>query len=221
MILTAAAHHSVARLFSMSEIHNARRPFAYAIFSILAGLIGWFASFELLTERIKSLADSDYVPNCDFSVLVTCGPNMSSWQGSIFGFTNTIFGVTMFVAPIFVGVALLARARFDGWWWMLYLLGNVFGIALVFWLFSQSVYVLGTLCPWCMVVWTIMIPLWWINLIRPFALGDIPLPSGGRSVFQAFYSWTWVIIVLNYLVLALLAQIRLDWVSELLRFLGA
>lgn len=204
----------------MTEIAATRRPYGYAIFSIVAGLIGWFASFELLTERIKTLANPAYVPNCDFSVLVTCGPNMSSWQGSVFGFTNTIFGVTMFVAPIFVGVALLARARFDGWWWMLYQLGNLFGIALVFWLFSQSVYVLGTLCPWCMVVWTVMIPLWWTNLIRPYAHGDIPLPAGGKRVFEAIYSWLWVIVAVTYITLAALAQIRLNWVEEFLRFLG-
>ena len=132
----------------MHDAQLSRRPWAFAVFSILAGIIGWYASFELLTERIKTLAKPGYVPNCDFSVLVTCGPNMSSWQGSVFGFTNTIFGVAMFVAPIFVGVALLARARFDGWWWMLYQLGNLFGIILVFWLFSQSVFVLHTLCPW-------------------------------------------------------------------------
>lgn len=204
----------------MSEITATRRPYAYAIFSIIAGFIGWYASFELLTERIKTLADPGYVPNCDFSVLVTCGPNMSSWQGSIFGFTNTIFGVTMFVAPIVVGVSLLARARFDGWWWMLYQLGNAFGITLVFWLFSQSVYGLGTLCPWCMIVWTVMIPLWWINLLRPYARGDIPLPARGRALFETLYSWAWVIIVVTYLAFALLAQLRLDWVSELLRFLG-
>lgn len=205
----------------MSETGTVKRPYAFALFSIIAGVIGWIASFELLTERIKTLANPSYVPNCDLSVLVTCGPNMSSWQGSVFGFSNTILGVTMFVAPIFVGVSLLAGARFAAWWWMLYQLGNLFGISLVFWLFSQSVFVLGTLCPWCMVVWSMMIPLWWITLFRPYALGDISLPEKARRVFEQLYSWTWVIIVLNFLTLALIAQLRLDWLSEFLRFLGA
>jgi uncharacterized membrane protein len=205
----------------MTEPAGTRPPIAYPVFSIIAGLVGWFASFELLTERIKTLAEPEYVPNCNISVLVTCGPNMSSWQGSVFGFTNTIFGVVMFVAPILIGVSMLAGARFAGWWWMLYQLGNLFGISLVFWLFSQSVYALGTLCPWCMVVWTAMIPLWWVNILRPYALGDIPLPQRGRVVFEQLYSWVWVIIVLNFVVLAVLAQLQLDWVSELLRFIGS
>lgn len=204
----------------MSAFISERRPYGYAVFSIIAGLIGWFTSFELLTERIKTLVSPDYVANCNFSVLVTCGPNMSSWQGSVLGFSNPIIGVAMFVAPVVVGVSLLARARFDGWWWMLYVAGNALGISFVFWLFYQSVFVLGTLCPWCMVVWTAMIPLWWINLLRPFALGDIPLPEGGKRVFSGLFSWAWVIIAANYILFALVAQLRLDWLSELLLFLG-
>src|SRR5690606_16775328 len=47
----------------------------YALFSIIAGAIGLFASFELLTEYIKTLVEPDYAPNCNISVLVTCGPN--------------------------------------------------------------------------------------------------------------------------------------------------
>lgn len=196
------------------------RPYGFAVFSILAGIIGWFASFQLLTERLKFLADPEYVPNCNLSVLVTCGPNMSSWQGSLLGFTNTAIGVTLFVVPIMVGVSLLARARFDGWWWMLYQLGNFMGYVFINWLFIQSVYALGTLCPWCIVVWLVMIPLWWVNILRPFAVGDIPLPGGGREVFARIYSWTWIIVLANYVILAMLAQIQLDWFSEFLRFVS-
>jgi uncharacterized membrane protein len=204
----------------MTENVAPTRPIGFAVFSIVAGLIGWFASFQLLSERLKFLADPNYVPNCDLSVLVTCGPNMSSWQGSLLGFTNTAIGVSLFVVPIIVGFSLLARARFDGWWWMLYQLGNFIGYVFITWLFAQSVYVLGTLCPWCIVIWMIMIPLWWVNIFRPFAQGDIPLPGGGRQAFSRLYSWAWVIVLANYVVLAMLAQVQLDWLGELVRFLS-
>src|SRR5690606_1726804 len=84
----------------------------FALFTILLGAVGLFAAFELASEYIKTLKDTDYVPNCAVSVLVTCGPNMDSWQGSIFGFSNTILGLGAFVAPIAVGVAMLAGAKF-------------------------------------------------------------------------------------------------------------
>jgi len=203
----------------MTENIARMRSYGFATFSVIAGIIGWFASFQLLTERLKFLANPDYVPNCDLSVLVTCGPNISSWQGSLLGFTNTALGVTLFVVPIVVGFALLARARFDGWWWMLYQLGNFLGYIFITWLFAQSVYVLGTLCPWCIVIWLVMIPLWWVNVLRPFALGDIPLPERGRAAFSKLYAWTWIIVLANYVVLATLSQLQLDWFGELLRFM--
>lgn len=200
-----------------SEPRSAPRPTAFAVFSIIAGAIGWFASFELLTEYIKTLSNTDYVPNCNVSILVTCGPNMGSWQGSLFGFSNTIIGVSAFVAPIAVGVALLAGARFSRWFWTLYQLGLLGGFVFICWLFAQSVFVLGTLCPWCMVVWTVMIPLWWVSLFRPYAAGDVPLSPSARAVFQRLSSWAWVIVLLCYVVIAFVAQLQLDWLSEFSR----
>ncbi len=195
----------------------APRNLAFALFNIVAGAIGWFASFELLTEYVKTLKNPEYVPNCSVSILVTCGPNMGSWQGSLFGFSNTILGVTMFVAPIAVGVALLAGARFAPWFWWLYQTGLLFGVGLVFWLSYQSVFSLGTLCPWCMVVWTVMIPLWWIGLLRPHAVGDIPHSATAQRAFVGLFQWSWVLIVFCYLLIALVAQVQLDWLGEFRR----
>lgn len=191
-----------------------QRPWAYAIFSIVLGAIGWFASFELLTEYIKTLRSPDYVPNCAVSILVTCGPNMDSWQGSLLGFSNTILGVTGFVAPIAVGVALLAGARFAPWFWALYQVGLLCGFVLVCWLQVQSTFALGTLCPWCMVVWVVMIPLWWNGIARPYAVGDIPLPGAGSRVAATLYSWVWVVVIINYVIVAAVAQLQLDWLAE-------
>lgn len=200
-----------------SPIRTSRRPLAFAIFSIVAGVIGWFASFELLTEFIKTLMNPGYIPNCAVSVLVTCGPNMGSWQGSVFGFTNTLLGVAAFMAPIIVGVALLAGAKFAPWFWRVYQLGLLGGFAFVCWLAYQSIFSLGTLCPWCMVVWTVVIPLWWVTLFRPYANGDIPVSESTKRLFQRLLSWTWVIVLVCYVVIAFVAQIQLNWFAEFAR----
>lgn len=193
------------------------KKFGFALFNIVAGLVGWYASFQLLTEFVKKLKDPEYVPNCTLSVLVTCGPNMDSWQGSVFGFSNTIIGVSAFVAPIAVGVALLAGARFAPWFWWLYQAGLLFGFGFILWLAYQSVFSLGTLCPWCMVVWAAMIPLWWVGLIRPHATGDTALSQRSQQVFSKLSSWAWVLILLSYVVIAMIAQVQLDWIGEFRR----
>lgn len=195
-----------------SPERTSSRPTAFAIFTIVAGVVGWFASFELLTEYIKTLQNSDYVPNCSVSVLVTCGPNMDSWQGSVFGFSNTVLGVAGFMAPIIVGAALLARARFATWFWSIYMLGITGAVVFVTWLQYQSIFRIGTLCPWCMVVWAATIPLFWISLVTLSARGH--LGSGMQRTVGRLQSWTWVFIAVHVVVLAGIAQIALDWFNE-------
>lgn len=197
-----------------TDTYGATRHRAFGVFSIIAGIVGWIASFELLTEYIKTLQDPDYIPNCSVSILVTCGPNMGSWQGSLFGFSNTIIGVSAFTAPVLVGAAVLAGARFRAWFWQIYQLGLLGGFVLVCWLQYQSIFVLGTLCPWCMVAWAAMIPLWWITLPWPYASGAVAVPAGVQRVAQASTSWVWVVIVVNVLIIAAVAQFQLDWFAE-------
>ncbi len=200
-----------------TELRTAPRHVGFAIFTIIAGAIGLFASWELLTEHIKTLVSPDYIPNCAVSLLVTCGPNMDSWQGSVFGFSNPILGIAAFMAPIFVGVSLLAGAKFAPWFWRTYQVGLLGGLVFVLWLFTQSVYSLGTLCPWCMVVWSVMIPLFWFTAFRPYAVGDIPVSDRARGIFTQLHSWAWVFVLVLVLVIAFLAQIELDWLAEFAR----
>lgn len=190
---------------------------AFAIFSIIAGAVGWFASFKLLTEHIKTLSDPAYVPDCAVSILVTCGPNMDSAAGSLFGFTNGIVGVAAFTAPIFLGFALLAGARFRAWFWLVYQLGLLGGFVFVVWLQYQSMFHLGTLCPWCMVIWAAMIPLWWVGAFWPYSSGHVSLSERSRSTAQSLMAWAWVFIVLNILIVAAVAQLQVDWFAEIAR----
>lgn len=196
---------------------EAKKPVGFAMMTIVLGFIGLFAAWELATEYIKTLQLDDYVPNCDLSVLVTCGPNMDSWQGSIFGFSNTIIGLMAFVAPIAVGVALLAGARFAPWFWWVYRAGLLFGIGLVFWLAYQSVFNISTLCPWCMVVWTATIPLFFFTAFRPEAAGYVKASPAVQKAFEAINSWAWVLVLISYLLIAAVAQFQLNWIAELTR----
>ncbi|MGO7984296.1 vitamin K epoxide reductase family protein, partial [Rhizobium johnstonii] len=72
-----------------------------------------------------------------------------------------------------IGVALLARARFAAWFWIGFNVGVLGALALVIWLMSESIFVLGTLCPWCLVTWAVVIPLFWIVTIDNLRTGRI------------------------------------------------
>lgn len=196
-----------------SQTHT--RPVALAVWLIIAGVIGWWAAFQLTLERIHLLADPNASLSCDFSILVQCRANLESWQGMVFGFPNPLIGLGAWVAPIVVGVAILARARFARWFWWLFEAGMIFAIGFVIWLISQSIFVLGTLCPWCMVTWLVTIPTFYAVTLHLFRSGLVPAPSGVRRVADTLMGWVPVMAVVSYAIVALLAQLRLDALNNL------
>ena len=199
----------------MPETPVAKRPVALGIFFIVAGVIGWYAAFALTIEKFVTLTNPTEALGCDFSLLVQCRANLESWQGSLFGFPNPVIGLAAWIAPIVVGVALLSGARFARWFWVLFNLGVVAALAFVLWLISQSVFVLGTLCPWCMVTWSVTIPLFWALTLYNLREGNIPVPERARRVAGSLYSWVAVITLASYLVVAVVAQLRLDVLGSL------
>ena len=194
----------------MAQAPSRTRPTALAVWLIIAGAVGWWAAFSLTMERLRLLADPDAIASCDFSVLVQCTANLESWQGSIFGFPNPILGLAGWVAPIVVGTAVLAGARFARWFWLLFSLGVTLAIAFVIWLIVQSIYVLGTLCPWCMVTWVVTIPTFYAVTLHVVRAGILPSPRSIRRGAERLMGWVPLLAVASYALIAILAQIRLD-----------
>ena len=194
----------------MTQPSARARPTALAIWLIIAGAIGWWAAFSLTMERLSLLADPDAILGCDISPLVQCGKNLESWQGSVFGFPNPILGLTGWMAPIVVAVAILSGARFARWFWWLFALGVTFAFAFVIWLISQSIFVLGTLCPWCMVTWVVTIPTFYAVILHILRTGILPAPRAIRRGADALMSWIPLLAVGSYAIVAIIAQLRLD-----------
>ncbi|HEX5730620.1 vitamin K epoxide reductase family protein [Microbacterium sp.] len=194
----------------MTQPRTSARPTALAIWLIVAGVIGWWAAFSLTMERLQLLEDPDAILGCDISPLVQCGKNLESWQGSVFGFPNPILGLTGWMAPVVVGVAILAGARFARWFWLLFEIGLAFAFAFVLWLIGQSVFVLGTLCPWCMVTWVVTIPTFYAVTLHILRRGIVPASPSVRRAADRLMSWLPLLAVLSYAIIAIIAQVRLD-----------
>ncbi len=186
-----------------------RRPWAMGVFLLVTGALGWWGAMELITERIAKLIDPSHVITCDINPLISCGSVMTSWQASLLGFPNPLLGVAGFVAPMAVGVALLAGARFARWFWWLFLTGVTAAWVFVTWLFVQAVYEIGALCPWCMLVWAAVIPMFWMLAAWLLATGRLTGEGGAaQRVGRAVLPFTWVLVVANYagIVVAIIAQ---------------
>lgn len=76
------------------------------------------------------------------------------------------------------------------------------------WLIGQSIYVLGTLCPWCLVLWLTTLPLFFFVTARNLREGVFG--HRARRVGAVLWPWMTLVTVAAYLVVAVLAQLRLN-----------
>jgi uncharacterized membrane protein len=199
----------------MPDPQTHHRPRVLAVWLVIAGVIGWWAAFSLTVEKFEALSDPGTAASCDFSVLVQCTANLNSWQGSLFGFPNPLIGLTGWVAPIVVGMAILAGARFARWFWLCFWAGIAFAFGFIVWLISQSIYDLGTLCPWCMVTWVVTIPTFYVVTLHILRSGQLPVGAGVRRAADRLMAWVPLAAILSYALILLLAQLRLDAITNI------
>jgi uncharacterized membrane protein len=187
---------------------------SYPVFLIVCGLLGVVASFALLIDGLTLLSDPSAELSCTVNASLQCGTNIESWQGRVLGVPNPALGILLFPAPIVVGVAMLARARFAAWFWFIFVAGLWGAAAFTFWLAFQSVFVLGTLCPWCALVYVVVIPLWVISSLRLVAHGHFFGVSAAKRA-SALLWWAPLISIGFLLAIFGSAQLRLDILGTL------
>jgi len=141
---------------------------------LVCGWIGLSAAFVLLVEKIRLVADPAYVPSCSISPLLSCGSVMSTPQAELLGFPNPILGVAGFAALVTVAVTVLSGARLPSWYWGGLTVGTGLGTVFVHWLIFQSLYRIGALCPYCMVVWVVTVTALVAVLARWSRTGALP-----------------------------------------------
>jgi uncharacterized membrane protein len=119
---------------------------------LVTAALGLYAALVLSIEAI-TLAENPLADlSCDINAVLSCGKVGLSWQASLFGFPNSFLGLIAEPVVITLAVAALGGVRFPRWFMLtaqaVYFIGFVFA----YWLFYQSFYVIGALCPWCLLV---------------------------------------------------------------------
>ena len=172
---------------------------------IIGGIIGLVAAIELIIQKISVLSDPDFVPNCDINPILSCGSVINTEQASLFGFPNPVLGVIGFTIVIMFGALLLTGVVLPKSIWLGLNLGALAGMVFVIWLVSQSLYVIGALCPWCMVVWAVTIPIFWQVTTDNLAAKRLNL---GKSLSEIIVALKWILIASSYLIIMALIFIR-------------
>ena len=135
--------------------HGAPEPRRYLgawLEMLVSSILGLTASLVLSIDAIKLAENPNADLSCNVSSTISCGTVGTSWQASLLGFPNAFLGLMFESVVIAFAIAGLSRVRFPRW----YMLGvqGIYTIAIVFayWLFFQAYFVIGAMCPWCLLI---------------------------------------------------------------------
>lgn len=132
---------------------------------LVSSVIGLIASLVLSIEAL-ALAENPFADlNCDINTVLSCGTVGSSWQASLLGFPNAYLGLIAEPVVITIAVAALGGVRFPRWFMLSAQVVYFIGFAFAYWLFYQSFFVIGALCPWCLTI-TVTTTLVFVSMTR-------------------------------------------------------
>lgn len=183
---------------------------------VVLGAVAFVAAMALTIEKFLKLENPDHQASCSINIFLDCAAAMGSSQGSIFGFPNQLIGIFAFTVVIVSGVVVLAGAKLPAWYWRALLVCTTLGMAMIVFLMYTSIHTLGRLCPYCMVVWAMMIPLWWYQIVRGVQERYIPASEGLRQNLMRFKH-----VALPFLYLAVVVWIGVGMGPEIVNYLQA
>jgi len=181
---------------------------------LIAGAVGLLASLTLTYEKIEVLLNPSYVPSCNLNPVLACGSVMVTPQASVLGLPNPLLGIVGFTVVTVTGVLAVAKVPLPQWYWIGLAVGILTGAVFVHWLIFQSLYRIGALCPYCMVVWAMTISL----LVVVSSIVFRPaLERRDSAVAHVVYQWRWSVAALWFTAVVLLIMVRFwDYWSTLL-----
>ena len=187
---------------------------SYGWLLIAGSLIGIAASWELMVSELKLLKEPLANLSCDVSPLVSCGASLDVWQGNLLGVPNSFIGGMAFAVLLLVGALLVSGGRLPRWMWWGVTAGTVGGIGFVVWFLIVSITVFGKLCPFCMLIWAVTLPVAAHTWGQAALGGHLGLP---RTEAERLHKARWPIAAAMYLAVAVTVLVAFwdGWVAML------
>ena len=137
----------------LSRLDRIRHANSWIFGTMLASsLLSLAASFVLSVDALQLAADPTAELSCNINAVISCGTVAASWQSQLLGFPNAFLGLIAEPVVITIAVACLGGVRFPRWFMFAAQVVYAIGLGLAYWLFYQSMFHIGALCPWCLLV---------------------------------------------------------------------
>jgi len=176
---------------------------------LVGSVIGLIAAFVLAVDALTLAANPDAIFSCDISAKISCGTVGTTWQANLLGFPNAYLGLISEPVVITVAIAALGGVLFPRWFMLTAQAFYSIGFTFAYWLFFQSYFVIGALCPWCLTI-TLTTTLVFFSITRVNILdGNLRFGTATPKIQSMVRSWIDVyVMVIILAVLAAMVAVR-------------
>jgi uncharacterized membrane protein len=124
------------------------------IFSTMAlsASLSLLAAFVLSVEVVQLAKNPDAALSCSLNAVINCASVMKHPSSDLFGFPNSFLGLIAEPIVLTLAVAGLAGVRFPRGFMAAAQVGYTAGLIFAYYLLYVSVFQIGALCPWCLLV---------------------------------------------------------------------
>jgi uncharacterized membrane protein len=183
----------------------------WGIFTAIFSTIMLIASFMLVRDAYL-LASVGVKPSCDVNPFFSCGNVFNSWQAKVFfEAPNPVFGLIGYTVVLTVSVIMMQGIIIQRWFWRAFTAGMFVAWLFLMWLFYQSVFMIGFLCLYCMIVWAahtiVLFPLTLWLLKEGMLSGNTIVKRFGGTFLP--YSWLPIIVVSAVILISIRIQFPL------------
>lgn len=174
---------------------NISKSYTYTL--LVCGLVGLLAAFLLTIDTIKLSKDPTLNLPCNINPFISCSSVIGSQQGAVFGFPNPLLGIAGFSAITTLAVLIILGASPDRRFWKIFMIGITLAIVFVHWFIYQSIYVLGSLCLYCMVTWTVTWPIF-LYTAKNFFQNNRLLDRNHLAILVCWYLLVILLILIRF-----------------------
>ena len=132
---------------------------------LISAILSLIASFVLSVEALELAKNPNADLPCSINLVLNCATVSLHPSASLLGFPNAFLGLMAESVVITVAIAGLMGVKFPKKFMFMAQIGYTIGFVFALYLLYTSYFVIGALCPWCLLV-TLTTTLVWFSMTR-------------------------------------------------------
>lgn len=182
---------------------------------LIGAIFSLIAAFVLSVEAVELAKNPDAELSCSVNVVINCATVAKHPSAEMFGFPNSFIGLMAEPVVITVALAGLMGIAFPRRFMFLAQIGYTLGLLFALYLFYLSMFVIGALCPWCLLVTASTIFVWFSMTRYNIRENNLYLSKKIQKAAHRFIEKDYDKLVLGIMIALILVAIFLKYGADL------